>query len=476
MKASIFKRGGWLSALVITMLLGSCKKDFLDLQPYDSVSSDVAITDVAGMKAALGGAYSNLGNVSLYGRTIPLFGDLVADNVYISTINSNRYLDFFQVNYTITNANAQGIWQSAYSTISRANNVINSSLESSADVDQLRGEALAIRALMYFELVKFFARPYTVEPNALGVPIVLEYDPALKPTRNTVTEVYTQIENDLTAAIGLMNEDKSSGFFTKYAAKALLARMYQFKGEWSKALTAAEDVINNSGYSLLKLNEVIPFWSNNKDRSDKKEVLFEVVFDASNNLGNSSLAYFFDQTGYGDALATESLYNTYSSTDVRKDLIIVGSDVRNSTDKVVNKFPNAGSADKDDVKVIRMSEVYLIAAEAAYHTGNEPLALTYLNAVAKQRDPSFAGYSSSGTALLNDILLERRKELAFEGHRYWDLARYSMDVVRVNLAGNYPGNVPLVIAADNFRRILPIPQAELDANPNIRSQENPGYQ
>ncbi|HEU4607002.1 MAG TPA: RagB/SusD family nutrient uptake outer membrane protein, partial [Chitinophagaceae bacterium] len=217
MKASIFKRAGWLSALVITMLLGSCKKDFLDLQPYDSVSSDVAITDVAGMKAALGGAYSNLGNVSLYGRTIPLFGDLVADNVYISTINSNRYLDFFQVNYTITNANAQGIWQSAYSTISRANNVINSSLESSADVDQLRGEALAIRALMYFELVKFFARPYTVEPNALGVPIVLEYDPALKPTRNTVTEVYTQIENDLTAAIGLMNEDKSSGFFTKYA-------------------------------------------------------------------------------------------------------------------------------------------------------------------------------------------------------------------------------------------------------------------
>lgn len=476
MKATIFKRTGWALALATAVLTSSCKKDFLDLQPYDSVSSDVAITDVAGMKAALGGAYSNLGNVSLYGRTIPLFGDLVADNVYISTINSNRYLDFFQVNYTITNANAQGIWQSAYSTISRANNVINSSIESSTEVDQLRGEALAIRALMYFELVKFFARPYTVDPNALGVPIVLEYDPALKPTRNTVTEVYTQIETDLTAAVGLMNEEKSSGFFTKYAAKALLARMYQFKGEWSKALTAAEDVINNSGYSLLKLNEVLPFWSNNKDRSDKKEVLFEVVFDASNNLGNSSLAYFFDQTGYGDALATESLYNTYSATDVRKELIIVGSDVRNSTDKVVNKFPNAGSADKDDVKVLRMSEVYLIAAEAAYHTGNEPLALTYLNAVAKQRDAGFAGYSSSGTALLNDILLERRKELAFEGHRYWDLARYNMDVVRVNLAGNYPGNVPLVIAADNFRRILPIPQTELDANPNIRAQENPGYQ
>ena len=155
MKATIIKNSGWSLTLGIVVLMSACKKDFLDLQPYDSVSSDVAITDVAGMKAALGGAYSNLGNVSLYGRTIPLFGDLLADNVYISTINSNRYLDFFQVNYTITNGNAQGIWQSAYSTISRANNVINATIESSAEVDQLRGEALAIRALMYFELVKY---------------------------------------------------------------------------------------------------------------------------------------------------------------------------------------------------------------------------------------------------------------------------------------------------------------------------------
>ena len=117
--------------------------------------------------------------------------------------------------------------------------------------------------------------------------------------------------------------------------------------------------------------------------------------------------------------------------------------------------------------------MYLIAAEAAYHTGNAA-AKQYLNAVATQRDPDFAGYNSTGAALLEDILLERRKELAFEGHRYWDLARYNRDVERVNLEDNYTG-VPLVIEADNFRRILPIPQSELDANPNIRDQQNPGY-
>ncbi len=469
------KLAGLIIFSSIVIMVSSCKKSFLDLRPYTSVSADVAITNESDMQAALNGAYGNMNAANLYGRTTPLFGDLVADNVYISAINSNRYLDFFQINYTVTNTNAQGIWQSSYSTILRANNVINSSLQGNENIDQLRGEALAIRALMYFELIKFFAKPYTADPNALGVPLILTYDPTLKPQRNSVQEVYTQIEKDLTEAANLMTQDKSSGFFTKWAAKALLARMYQFKGEWDKALTTAEDVINNSGYSLLTLNDVSAFWQNNTDRNDKLEVLFEVVFDVTNNIGNSSLPYFYDQTGYGDALATESLYDLYSNTDVRKDLFIEGSPIRGADAKVVNKFPNTGSADKDDMKVIRMSEVYFIAAEAAYHSNDEATALTYLNAVATERDPGFAGYASSGQALLDDILLERRKELAFEGHRYWDLVRNNLDVTRIDLANDYPGNVPLVLETSNFRRILPIPQGELDANPNIREQQNPGY-
>ena len=475
MKAQNKSKPVGLAVLALVILLSSCKKSFLDLRPYTSVSSDVAITNESDMQAALNGAYGNMNSPNLYGRSTPLFGDLVSDNVYISTVNSNRYLDFFQINYTTTDENGQGIWQSAYSTILRANNVINSALQGNENIDQLRGEALAIRGLMYFELVKFFAKPYTVDPNALGVPLILVYNPTLKPQRNSVQEVYTQIEKDFTDAANLMTQDKSSGFFTKWAATALLARMYQFKGEWDKALTTAEDVINNSGYSLLQLNDVLSFWQNNTDRGDKLEVLFEIVFDATNNINNSSLPYFYDQGGYGDALATESLYDLYSNADVRKDLFIVGSPIRGADAKVVNKFPNTGAADKDEMKVIRMSELYLIAAEAAYHNNDEPTALTYLNDVATERDPAFAGYSSSGQALLDDILLERRKELAFEGHRYWDLARNNLNVTRVDLANNYPGNVPLILETSNFRRILPIPLGELDANPNIREQQNPGY-
>jgi len=126
------------------------------------------------------------------------------------------------------------------------------------------------------------------------------------------------------------------------------------------------------------------------------------------------------------------------------------------------------------VIVYRLAETYLIAAEAAYNLNNEPVARQYLNAVATRRDPNFLGYTSIGAQLLSDILLERRKELAFEGHRYWDLARNNLNVTRVNTAGNYTG-VPLTFATTNFRRIFPIPQAELDANPAIRDQQNPGY-
>jgi hypothetical protein len=462
------------SFLLFSIFFSSCKKDFLNREPYGSLPTEESLTNAADMRTALNGIYSALRSANLYGRTIPLIGDLLADNVYISTTNSNRYLEFQNINYNVNNTFVSGLWQTAYNAILDANNVINSKLQGTDEISQYRGEALALRALLYFELVKFFAEPYTVDPNALGVPVITTYDPFVKPKRNTVSEVYAQIEADLKAAIPMLTMERSSGYITEYAAKALLARMHLFKGEWAKALTTAEDVINNSGYQLLNINQVASYWASNTPRTDKLETLFEVVFDLVGNIGNNSLAYFYDQAGgYGDALAAQAVYNLYSATDVRRSLILPSSPTRGNV-RVVNKYPNSTQPDKDEVKVIRLSEVYLIAAEAAFQSGEEALARDYLNDVATRRDPNFAGYTESGAALLQAILTERRKELAFEGHRYWDLARYDLDVVRVNLAGNYTG-VPLVIPAGYFRRILPLPQSELDANPNIRDQQNPGY-
>jgi hypothetical protein len=461
--------------LLLLLTTGSCKKDFLNREPTGSLPAGDAIKTVDDMEIALNGIYAGLRSSNLYGRTIPLFGDELADNVYISSNNSNRYLDFFQVNYTVNNGNARGIWQSAYNEIMNANNVIHSSVTGTAAADEFRGEALALRALMYFELVKHFSRPYTVVgPTALGVPLVLTNDPFNKPSRNTLGEVYAQIEKDLKDAIPLLtDEERSSGYINEWAAKGILARMYQFKGDWGNALTTAQDIINNSGYTLIDLSTFTNYWRSNTARNDGLETLFEVVNDLVGNAANDALSYFYDQAGYGDALAANALYNLYPASDIRKSLILPSSPTRGNV-RVVNKYPNSTQPEKDEVKIIRLSEVYLIAAEAAYNLNNELLAKEYLNAIGSRRDIAFVPYTSTGAALLNDILLERRKELAFEGHRYWDLARYNLPVTRVNTANNYAG-VPLTIAPTNFRRILPIPQTELDANPNIRNQQNPGY-
>lgn len=461
--------------LIAGLVFSSCKKSFLDREPYSGLPTDESIKTLDDLETALNGAYANLRSPNLYGRTIPLYGDLFADNVYISSINSNRYLDFFLVNITVSNGNAEGIWQAAYGTILNANNVIHSTLPSSAEADQLKGEALCLRALMYFELVKHFSKPYTVEPNGLGVPLVLSKDPFLKPVRNTTAEVYAQIQADLEQAISMLTIQKSSAYFSRAAAQALLARMHQFKAEWAKALALAEEVIFGSGYSLLGGNQFASYWASNTPRNDGIETLFEVVFDLVGNAGTNSLAYFYDQAGYGDALASEGLYDLYSNDDIRKDLMIITARVTNN-DKAVNKYPNSSQPDQDEFKVLRMSEVVLIAAEAAYHLNDEALALDYLNALAGQRIINFGGYSSTGPGLLADIMRERRLELAFEGHRYWDLARYNLDVIRDDVAGNYSDlGAPLVIPTTSTRRIFPVPQSELDANPAIRSQQNPGY-
>lgn len=454
----------------------SCKKDFLELLPYNQIAFDVAITNESDMQTALNGAYASLRDADLFGRTLLLDGDLMADNVAIAINNSNRYLGDYNYSYTVTFGNALNTWSDAYNTILRVNNIINANV-SGAGASQLRGEALTLRAIMYFYLVNYFAKPYTVAPASPGVPIVLQYNPSLRPARSTVAEVYTRMETDLNEAFTLMtNTTKNSSYITKYVARAFLAKVLLFKGDWEGAKTAALDVVNNGGYTLVPAANFAGYWANATPTTTKAETIFEVQNDNVSNTtpANDALPYFYDQTGYGDAFAVDALYNLYSATDVRRQLIEPGVRAGQPIN-IVRKYPNVNNAaEKDDYKILRYADVLLILAEAYARTNDEANARLRLNQVAQQRDPSFAGYSSSGATLINDIINERRKELAFEGQRYLDLLRLNLDVVRVNLNGNYGGTVPLLLEASNPKRQWPIPQSERDANPNI--EQNPGYQ
>ena len=479
----------------------SCQKSYLTRVPYNAVNYSTAIQAPADLQVALNGMYGDLRTTDLYGRTLPVKGDLMADNTFVTASNSGRYLPMNIYSTTNGDAYAGAAWPNAYIAIKYANTVINTTLPSTDPVtSQSIAEALAVRALMHFELVRNFAHPYTLAPNDPGVPVVTKFDQTAEPSRGnfTVKAVYTQVIADLEKAYGMFNTYRGTAYMSKYAARALEARVYQHMGDWTNALATALDVINNSGWVMLSpasyvnpsgslgtsgssaTNTYSPggYWANpTVQAGSKNETLFEVASDLANNNGFDQIGFIYLQVGggYGDILATDDLYNLYAATDVRKGLI-PRAPAKYRTGEQGNitlcyKYPNpGGSGDHDDTKVLRLADIILIAAEAYYNAGDFTNANKYLNMVAKQRDPSFAGWNDTGALVLEDILIERRKELAFEGNRLWDLVRLGRTFTK------WSSQTPLKtisVAPGNQFLVWPVPLAELNANPGIG--QNPGY-
>lgn len=455
--------------LILAAAFTSCKKSFLELNPPTSLTPGQALATEADLQVALRGAYAGMRGVDFFGRTIPIIGDVMADNAYQHSLNTNRYTLFNNYTFNQTDGNVLGIWTTGYNVILRANNVINSQVASTANVDQYRGEAYAIRALSYFTLVRYFAKPYTDDPTSLGVPLITTYNPDLKPARAKVSEVYALIIDDLNKAYSLMTKYTNSSQFSKYAAKALQAKVYLTMGDKANAKTAALDVINNGGFTSITAANHASYWANSAVRTDKLETLFEVSSDAVGNLAFDALSYLYSQAGnYGDIVCSDELYSFFEATDVRKALYpVVPRPVGGATVVSVAKFPVI-TGDYSDTKVLRLSEMYLIASEASLPS-SESDALTYINYITSRRGAT--AIAGTGAPLLEAILTERRKELAFEGERYMDLQRLKRDISR---STNYPA-AARSMPYSNFRRILPIPQSEMDANPNIRTQQNTGY-
>lgn len=481
------------------LLLSSCSKNFLTRNPYNGLPLASAIQSESDLLVANTGMYSQLRNTDLYGRTLPVKGDLMADNIFVTTANSGRYIPMNNYVFANNDAYASAVWQQAYIAIKYANTIINTQLAvSDANISEYIGEAYAVRALMHFELVRNYGHPYTLASGDPGVPIMTDtvYNPLVLPKRNTVKEVYTQVVADLEKAYSLCSIYRGTAYFSKYAARALEARVYQNMGDWTDALSTALDVINNSGWVLLSPTAYVNpsgslgtgpsnstyspggYWANPTVQSaSKNETLFEVASDLANNNGFDQLGAIYLQLGgdYGDMLATDTLYSLYSATDVRRGLCVrAPAGYRAGQAGNINlcyKYSNAaGSGDKDDTKVLRLADVILIAAEAYYNAGDFTNANKYLNMVAQQRDPAFAGWNDSGAQVLEDILTERRKELAFEGSRFWDLVRLGRSFTKVN---NQNPQSLIAVVPGNIALVFPIPVTEETANPNIT--QNPGY-
>lgn len=474
MKSSI----KYIHILLVTLALSfsACKDSFLDLKNPQSLPLNGTIKDLATLTTAGNGAYAQLKDVNYYGRSFLVIPELFGDNAFVSRSNGGRYIE--EDAFTITRESGVGVsaWAAMYRTIVNANITINEG-EKLAPLpahNQIIGEMYALRALAYFDLVRMFAQPYNFTANGshLGVPIVAERkDELIKPARASVAEVYAQIILDLKKSLTLMVTPQKQAKLTPTAANALLAKVYLYMEDWTNAEKYATDAITGP-YTLLARTAYVTSWAN----KFSVESLFEVATSTNDNLGANSIGYFYEQAGYGEGLATADLYAQYTATDVRRSLIQVG--VRKVTFEnpayFIKKYPRGITTTRDDnSKVLRLSEVYLIRAEARAELGKTDAtkdvgALSDLNMIVQRADLTATAVTGlTGDPLVERILLERRKELAFEGNRFFDLTRRKQDVTHIR------SDSQVVLTYPNQKFVYPIPFAEITANPNIK--QNPGW-
>ncbi len=469
--------------------------DFIEQPiPAQSLPSDAAFSDVAGLQTALVGAYDALQDADFGGAGLAMNSSILSDNAeWRGSFPS--YQEMFERQLTPSNPEVRGLWTQAYLAINQANLVIRG-VENIEDPNltdevaaQLKGEALFIRGLSHFELVRAFAKPYGASSGAdPGVPILLAPTSTSGeitfPPRNTVEEVYTAVVGDLTEAANLLGPAYDYGFASGTAATALLAEVVFQQRNYDRAAELAGEVINAPGYSLTAEPQN-PFFS-----EGSSEEIFAIVSTVQDNPGvNGSLATFHNINGRGgDIIVNEDLENNgylaiitaeeYAAAagdsllDLRVTLLTAPNDAGFLNVEKYEDFAN----NADDLILLRLATFYLMRAEALARTeGVNEESVELLNTIRNRSlrqvaddgslvmNTELFSYSvddfDSAEALIEAIILERRVELAFEPNRLNDLKRLMRDVRGLPYDAN--------------SLIFPIPQRDLDANDQL--MQNPGY-
>ncbi len=452
---------------IVFLLTNSCGKDFLDLKPYESLAVEEATKTLDDLDVLLRGVYDQYQNSDYYGRYFILVPDVMSDDVK-QNASANRAKEWAEYNGNALDFIPEEIWTEVYEAINRANTVINANIAvpptAETRKNQIVGEALALRALSHFDLVRIYAQHYgyTDDNSHLGIPYVKEFDQNAEPARMSVREVYDNILADLDEAIRLMSDEFDANRMNKIAAQAILARVYLYMSDWQNAANMATQVIESGVVSLTPTEAYVDAWRS----GTPPDGIFSIAFDDIDNNGSNALGRMYIVEGYGDYLPALDLVNLIDSSDVRIQLFKNTGPGGLFGDLRVDKFPSV--IGDDDIPVVRLSEIYLIRAEARAMLGDEDGARADVNVIRLRANPNATPITSSGQQLLDDIEREKRIELMFEGHRLWELMRKKRGVYR-----NDCTSVICEIPYPNDRFILPIPQAEIDANRNM--VQNPGY-
>lgn len=499
-----------MGCAILAASLSSCVNDWLDVAPSDGTDADAALTSSSDLDAARTGMYKALkGTSSLvdyYGMQFFVYGDVHAgdDYQYNNIGGSNRASFYYDMNYqtasefTSSTSSSTVTWKSPYIVIGRANRIIaaaeggalSDAAEAKATIDQYAAEAKVLRALAHFDLVRIYGKPYTEDQGAsLGVPLVTEVlESNAKPARSTVAEVYTQVVKDLTEAISsnALATETEPGYVSVWGAKAILSRVYLNMGDYANALSVAEDIIKKPGAALWTRDQYLKAWD--AGTPNESEFLFRLnVSGSTDNNDLNGIGNLQGRDGYKEMVATKKFVDMLSAdaNDVRNDMFLPATADKEvaafGTNKVyLNKLRGQGGNLRNVtiIPIIRLSEVYLTAAECAFRTNDKAKAVEYLNDLVKNRTTSASALATESDITLDRILIERRKELIGEGQRYFDALRNNETITRYTSEADKGWHKTLSKEAqsfdrDYFKAIAAIPQEEINANPNIK--QNTGY-
>lgn len=466
------------TVITLTILSGlffSCKK-VLDLEPTDVIDEDKAFLTVQNLEQGLNGVYSQIGTGLVNGFYL---GSLLSDEVKLSTENLGTGTFSFKWQYTSAPVgnDASGDWLTFYRAIDRAHRILNAipNVPAANDSEEaqkrrIQAELIGFRAIAHFELLRRYM-PSGYDPNALGVPIVLESRLLQQPPRSTVGEVIAQVLSDLAtarASDALPNTVADGLRLSKAALAGYQARVALLSRDWNSAITFATDAITLSGKVLATRTQYSSIWADSANH--------EVILKFNNNYGISTLWRSAQGTvDYEPSIKLKRQYNR--TTDIRFPTFFgsagtVGN--ANYDSSIVRKYPgNTVGPTINHLKAMRTSEMYLIRAEAYAETNQLDKAASEINAIRSNRITGYTNvtYSSKEEAI-TDILTERFKELAFEGFRFFDLKRRGLPVERIN--EDVSSSLTWFrLEANDYRFALPIPSEEIFANPNII--QNPDY-
>ena len=517
-----------LAAILVAMLVSGCSKQ-LKTAPQQSLDPSVVFSTREGIESAITGIYARLKSGSNYGRDLIAISDALSDNGFATNKSGRLVPEAQNQFPTPAGANhfTTAVWTTCYAAINQINLALaaipslNLPSITQADRDRWNGQLYFLRALNYFDLVKVYAyMPGAVVSSQNNGGVILSLTgianatDALnyKPARAPIDDVYTQIVTDLTTAEGLLTIPTagSSGvnIANKLAAEALLARVNLYRKNYTDAKTWADKCITNGGSRLTNTGNYVAQWR----AATSQEVLFQVAFlTAAENVGvNTSLQTSYTtlvtpgntaQTGgFGDLVPTLTLLtdlgitlvggnttpNPFTTTnaaiatrsnDVRNLLFEPGTTGRGLAKVECTKFLGKnGAINLDNVPLLRIAEVYLTRAEALGTPGspvyNAAAALADMKTIKVNRIVNYTGSAEetadnalTGANLLEEILRQRRIELAFEGQRFFDLKRLGRDLIKTPHYNN--------VLFTDVRILPPIPQGDIDINPNLK--QNSGY-